>query len=232
MNYIWDVLLKAAKEKLNKNNITFVNAKVSSPYLEIAFDELNTTTIKENCKIEVNPNYRFYEIFKDLFNINLTEDEEIRNFILDILMHYLAKLDLKSGLCKKELYKKFILNDMMNGVYGQKLENINKYFNDKEINCLLNGFIHLSKTGTSLYIFNKVMKEIFERSIILLSKDKENDMYIYLGVKKNSRLQNKIEIILDSFLPINMKVNLFWNKPFGIIGIKETMKIDEIIMVS
>ena len=89
--------------------------------MEIAFDDLNATSLPEDNIIEVNECYRFYEIFKDLFNINVEESRELRDVLLDILLHYLGELDLKRGLCKTEFYKKFLMKDILNKVFGEKL---------------------------------------------------------------------------------------------------------------
>ena len=121
MSYIWKSLLKAEDEGVSKNKIEFVKGQVLSPYMEVLFDDLNAKNLPEDMKIEVNIYYRFYKIFKDLFKANYIEDIELREVLLDILLHFLGELDLKTGECRKELYKGFIYKDMMNGVFGKNL---------------------------------------------------------------------------------------------------------------
>ena len=94
MSYIWQSLLSAEKQGLNKNSINFTLGKVISPYMEVAFNELNAITLPEDRNIEVNIYYRFYEIFKALFKTDYFEDFEIREVLLDILLHCQNRLYL------------------------------------------------------------------------------------------------------------------------------------------
>lgn len=231
MNYIWEMLLKADKENIPREDIKFVQANICSPYMEMAFDDINSTSIPEDNIVEVNEYYRFYEIFKDLFNINIQESKELRQVLLDILLHYLAELDLMQGLNKGEIYKRFLYKDILNNVFGEKLAKNIVYFEKEEIDVLLNGFITLYKTGISLQLFKKVLREIFKNSIVYSSKEKPKDIYIYLAERKKVELENKVDVILETFLPINMKPLIFWDKHFGIIGINNTMENGEIVMV-
>lgn len=231
MNYIWNALLRADENELDRNKIKFVPAEICSPYMEISLEDINLTSLPENNVIEVNQCYRFYEIFKDLFNINLEEGKELREVFLDIVLHYLGKLDLKSGLCKNEFYKKFLMKDILNGLFGEGLKNNIKIFTKNEIEDFLEGLITLYSTGNSIYLFNKILRKIFKNSIVYINKDKPKEIYIYLGEKFNFNLKTKIEMLIDTFLPINMTPLIFWDKHFGILEYKETMKIDQIVMV-
>ena len=231
MNYIWEALLRADKQKIHRKDIKFAKAKIFSPYMEIAFDELNSTSLPENNIIEINECYRFYEIFKDLFNINIEESKELREVLLDILLHYLGELDLKRGMYKTEFNKDFILKDILNEVFGDELANKIHYFEQEECEVVLNGFITLYKTGVSLQLFNDILRKVFKNSIVYSNKEKPKNMYIYLGEIETEELKNKIDVILDTFLSIDMKPLIFWHQHFGILWLNNTMKNDEIVMV-
>lgn len=231
MNYIWESFLIADKENINRNDITFVQAKVFSPYMELSLDELNITSLPENKKIGVNSYYRFYEIFQDLININLEESKELREVTLDILMHFLGKIDLKMGLCKEEFKKQFILKDILDKVYGEDLSKMINSFDKKELDIFLGGIITLYKTGECIYLFNKIVRRIFVNSSIYYDKEKPKDIYVFLNIKQNAILEDKIKAIIDTFLPMNMNLLVFWDKHFGVIGVDSTMQMDEIVMV-
>ena len=217
MNYIYDIFLKADEQNVNREKIRFKQAKVFSPYMEIAFDEINFTDIPRDKQIEINSFYRFQEIFQELFDSNFEENIELRNTLFDILIHYLGEMDLKSGLSKNE--------------FGKDLNTNIDFFNKEEKDIFLNSLITLYKTGTSLELFNKVLVKIFKYSTIYLSKDAPKDIYIYLSEYKNETFEGKINAIVDTFLPVNMTSFLFWDKHFGIIGQEKTMNINEIMMV-
>lgn len=231
MNYIWDILIRAQNQGIKKDKLKFINADVSSPYMETSFAYLNNTIIPKGLEIEVNPNYRFHEIFKELFNINIQEDRQIRDVILDIILHYLGEVDLMSGLSKEEFYKIFIYRDIVNKIYGEELAENIKYLNKEELDVVLNGFLSLIKTGTSMILFNKIIKNIFSNSTVYISQDVNKSLYIYLGVRKTKENIGKINAIINTFLPIDFSIKLFWNMHFAIIGIEDTMFIDKIVMV-
>ncbi len=231
MNYIWEMLLKADKQNIKREDVKFVHAKMSSPYMEISLNDLNLTSLPEDNVIEVNEYYRFYEIFKDLFNINIEESQELREVLLDILLHYLGELDLKMGLCKTEFYKKFLFKDILNSVFGERLAKDILCFEKEELDVLLNGFITIYRAGISLQLFKEVLRKIFVNSVIYISKERPKDVYIYLDEYQEKKLETKINVIVETFLPINMKSLIFWDKHFGIIGLENTMKINEIVMI-
>ena len=41
----------------------------------------------------------------------------------------------------------------------------------------------------------------------------------------------KITLIKDIFLPIETKMDIFWNKHFGVFELEETMILDEIALI-
>jgi hypothetical protein len=231
MNYIWDILLKADGQNIPRKNLKFVQAQIRSPYMELAFDELNAVSLPEDNIIEVNECYRFYEVFKDLFNINVNESRELREVLLDILLHYLGELDFKKGLCKTEFYKKFLMRDMLNGVFGEKIaESINCLEKD-ERDTFFYGIITLYKTGFSIELFKNIIRKIYKNSIVYSNNEQPKHMFIYLDEVKTEKNEKKIELIIDTFLSIEMKPYVFWDKHFGILGLDYTMKINETVMV-
>lgn len=231
MNYVWDILLKADKENLAREEIQFTLAKVASPYMEIAFTDINTSSLPEDKIVEVNPYYRFYDIFKDLFDINIEESKQLREVLFDILIHYLGKLDLNQGMNKEEFYKKFIIEDIKNGLFGEEVYSNTKYFKKDELDYVLSGLITLYNTGTSLHLFNKILNKVFKNNRVYINQDNPKEMYIYLGKRKTQELNKKIETIIKLFLPISINALIYWDQHFGILGAENTMILDEIIMM-
>lgn len=231
MNYIWDILLKADKENIPREEIQFILANVCSPYMEISFIDLNTNSLPEDKVIEVNPYYRFYDIFKDLFDINIDESRQLREVLFDIVLHYLGKLDLNQGISKQEFYKNFLMRDIENGVFGEELRVNIKLFKKEEIDYILTNLIALYKTGASLHLFNKVLNKVFKNNRVYINQDNPKEMYIYLGKHKTHELNKKIETIINVFLPINTNAFIYWDHHFGILGAENTMRLDEIVMM-
>ena len=231
MNYIWNILQQAEKEGIDKGNIIFKVAEIYSPYMEIALEDINISSLMDETNIEVNLWYRFYDIFKDLFNVNIKDNLELREVLLDILLHFLGEIDLSRGICKNYIYKQCLLREIQGGIYGGKLKENIIVFSTEELDCYLDGLINLYSCNISLHLFKKILGKIFKNNIVYTNKSKPKEMYIYIAKDKNNNSDLKLSILLDTFLPTNMNTIVFWNKHFGILGVDKTMKIDKISLV-
>lgn len=224
MNYIWDLSIKAKKSGISNDAITFIPAKIFSPYMELCSENINESSAEK--KVEVNPYYRFYEIFKDMFTLDNNENEEFRNVLFDILMHFLTDIDLYEGMNKEEYYEAFVLQDIENSIFGEEVKENIKVFNFEERVFILQNILKLYATGETLYALKTVMKNIFKESIIYSNKDNKDELIFYIGEEKNEVNKTKLELITELFLPIKFKLEVYFEKHFGIIGVDATMKIE------
>lgn len=230
MNYIWDMLIKAENAGISKEKVTFKAAKVYSPYMELAFDELNSMFLDGFLEVEINPYYRFFDIFKNLFPPDYMEQESLRNVLFDLLIHHLADTDAYMGMNKQEFYKRFIRDDIENNCFGLQMEKKFDVFNKAEKQFLLNNIIRLYELGESLQLLKEAIKGIFKRSSIYINTQDKDEILIYLGEKRNQAKSQKITFLLDFFLPVKYTIRIYWDKHFGIINAEETMRIDEIML--
>jgi hypothetical protein len=228
MNYVWDLVIKAERSGISRDNICFVPAKVYSPYMELCTENLNNGLIEK--KVEVNPNYRFYEIFKDMFHLNNNEDEEIRYELFDILMHFLTEIDLNQGMNKREYYEKFILEDLENGIFGEEVKEKIRFFNLEEKYLIAQNILDLYTTGQTMYILKNIVKSIFKNSIIYSNTDEKEELIFYIGEEKNEVIEKKLNLLIILFLPIKYQLEIYYENHFGIIDIDETMRIDQIAL--
>ncbi|WP_250277266.1 hypothetical protein [[Clostridium] colinum] len=227
MNYTWEVAIKADKSNIKRENLNYKPTRYGSPYMEVAFENINTRQIEEHI-IEVNPLYRFQNIFMELFDINLEKYKDTREYFFDIFMQYMIQLDLRQGYSKKEYYYKFILKEILNKFYSnQNIEAI-KCFNKEEVYIIFCFVVRLYNCGSSVFLFKQIMRKLYKKSIVYASNDYVDEYLIYIGRKETEKERQKIKFIVGMFLPINFKIHLFWENHFGIIDVDETMKIDEI----
>lgn len=227
MNYIWDLIIKAKNLKIPKGNIKFSPASKYSPYMELSNENLNFSEIDKN--VEINPYYRFYEIFKDMFNINNHEDVELRNTLFDILIHFLTDIDINQGMNKKEYYSKFILKDIYNNLFGTSIkEKINLLEHEEKI-MLIDNILKLYSTGQALYLLKDTLRKLFKNSILYTSEEKD-ELIFYMGEEKTEINEEKLKLIKEIFMPIKFNTEIYWGNHFGIIGIDESMRIDEIAL--
>lgn len=232
MNYIWDLIIKAKNQGVDHNKVTFTQAEIYSPYMEMSFENLNFNNIEEDSVIEINAWYRYLEIFKDLLNVNFEEHKDVKEVLFDIIIHYLGSVDLYSGISKIDIYKALLFKDIKTGILGNEIKESIEIFNKVELDIFLDGLVNIYKCNTSLHTFKKVLREIFKNSIVYINKSKPKDIYVYIGEKYSKEKEGKLNIINNTFLPINMNKFIFWDKHFGILGLDETMKIENIVMVN
>lgn len=230
MNYIWDTAIKAARQDIEPETITFIHSNSCSPYMEMAFEDLNTALLEPAPTVEINPFYRFCDIFKNFLNINFNGHEELQKVFFDIITHYLLFIDYHQGLSKREYYGKFILHDIKNGIFGQNVKNNLEVFHIDERHNIFNGMISLYCTSASIHLFKQVVRQIFLRSIIYYRSEDTSEVLIYLGTVEDEINRQKIDTLLELFLPLGFVYRLYWEKHFGILGADQTMVIDHIVI--
>ena len=110
MQYIWEVVLAAEKNGIREADLQYEVPEVRSPYLEVSFYDLNTQTVEQTA-VEVNPFYRFFDIFSGVLDINQKEYEKTKEIFVDAVFHYLALTDLRKagslGGRQRRLYSYF-----------------------------------------------------------------------------------------------------------------------------
>ncbi|WP_310603875.1 hypothetical protein [Anaerosporobacter sp.] len=246
MNYIWDLIIEVERRGILKKQLKFVKAKRYSPYMELSFEDLNKTVLDENeshavkgkkkrnskaiYEIEVNPYYRFYEIFRDMYSLDDSEHEELKEVLFDLLIHHLSDTDAYMGMNKWEFYKGLLLDDIKNNFFGKNAYQQFLIFTEVERQYLLTRILMLYEVGESLLLFKETIHTIFNNSAIYINRREKDEILIYLGVSKSKRYEEKLTFILDFFLPVKYEIRLYWDKHFGVIGEDKTMHVNQIVL--
>ncbi|MTI62201.1 MAG: iron-dependent peroxidase [Firmicutes bacterium] len=223
MDYIWDVLIKAKNERIDLKKVRFCFATGFSPYMELSDSCINFRDIDKD--IEINPYYRFFNIFKGLFDANYYKNEELRDVLFDLTVHFLGELDLNRGMDRVEYYKWFFYRELKEGVFGQKAKENIEYFSINEKNILIRNLYKLYITGDHIFYLKNAIKNIFKGSIVYLNKLDKNEFLVYIRQTNSSENLKKMELIEDLFLPINFTIKTYWKFHFGIIDVAETMRV-------
>lgn len=229
MNCVWEVVLKAKKSGYGLEELRFINSQSPSPYTESSFDFLNSDTV-ENSEIEINPLYRFAMQLGELFLPDVVGYENVRAMFLDVMLHYVAIWDLRSGGDKKELRAMYILNEIQEGRF---LKSIRETLLDLEFNkakriifCLLD----LYKCKDYITIFRKALKELYPKANLYIHSENLRKLILFTGVDKTKKDMERIEMLKELFLPISYETDIFWKYHFGIVGVKESMKIGKMAL--
>lgn len=228
MNYIWDLLIRAEEQGLSKEDIYFNFAKTYSPYMELSPQLLNAQHIEEY--VEVNPYYRYFEIFKGLFHPDHEADLEIREYLLDVVLHFLAEIDRMQGMNKREFYIRFMLKEIEEDVFGKQVKENISVFTKKEQEMIALQILRLYQTGDALYLLKDTMKRLFNNCFIYVKSEEQPELLIYIGQKKTEMNERKIQLVQDILLPVNFHMEVYWQIHFGIMDVEETMKLDQIAL--
>lgn len=229
MNCVWEVVLKAKKSGYGLEELRFINSQSPSPYTESSFDFLNSDTV-ENSEIEINPLYRFAMQLGEIFLPDVVGYENVRAMFLDVMLHYVAIWDLRSGGDKKELRAMYILKEVQEGRF---LKSIRETLLDLEFNkakriifCLLD----LYKCKDYITIFRKALKELYPKANLYIHSENLRKLILFTGVDKTKKDMERIEMLKELFLPISYETDIFWKYHFGIVGVKESMKIGKMAL--
>ena len=131
-----------------------------NPYDEIFF--------KSKYEISVNPMIRF----NDIFGLNSKNNEDsIVDFLVDypyicnIVFHYLAKLDLFSGLSYSEMIRHLMIEEIKNGVYGERVKELffDNCINDNERSVILDSMYSYYMNDEKEYMLPKVFLKLFRK---------------------------------------------------------------------
>ena len=227
MNYLWEVLLAADEQDFPREKIRFEQTTAPSPYMEVAFEELNRQHLSET-PIEVNAYYRFSAIFDHLLD-GLADYPEFRECLYDILMHYLAEINMREGLCRSEYYGLFLKEDVKAGRFGRQFTEVFDTFERRHRRFVTECMVRLYGLGASVTLFRSVMRQIYPRSIIYLDSVERRELLVYIGKKETPKLRRQVEFLLSMFVPFDYVVHLFWDMHFGIISVDETMIVDDFV---
>ncbi|RRJ61902.1 iron-dependent peroxidase [Paenibacillus oralis] len=230
LNYIWDLLVRAGEAGIEKRQVKFLPAKVYSPYMELSLHELNAGAGQHGLEVEVNPHYRFPALFGELLDINLTEDPEFRSVLFDILMHFLAELDLMQGMNKREYYIRFVLRDMKSGAFGERVKERMSLFDRDEQEFIAGAILRMYDTGEPLHLLKSAVGRVFRRSTIYVNSEEKDEMLFYIGQKRTEQGRLKLETLMELFLPVRYRTEVYWDCHVGIIDAEETMIVDRIAL--
>ena len=230
MQYIWEVVLAAGKNGIRETDLRYQEAKTRSPYLEVSFCDLNTEVVDKSV-IEVNPFYRFYDIFSGILDINQKEYVKTKEIFVDAVFHYLALTDLRMGMTKKDYYFQFLLEELESGQFGHKAKKAIRLFSTHEKKYIVLALMDYVVSRNYLEIFKWLFERIYRDSVIYVSADRANEFYIYVGNTETREEQERVHFLLDTFLPIGIKTEIFYLEHFGILDVKETMVLDQILLI-
>lgn len=229
MNYAWEAVLQAEKQHRARDGLRFVEAVNPSPYIEISVEDLNLESPEED-RVEINPLYRLGDVFGQLFDRNVEGLGQTREAFFDVCMHYIVQLDLREGLSKEDFYHRRAAADIREGQYGADAAGRFSLFDKAEQGFILRTYLQFLRTGNYLEEFGRVVTHLYPHACIYENNDRAFELLVYLGVEDTKQERERSDFLRGMFLPIQEKVYWFYEHHFGIIGVDETMGINEAVI--
>lgn len=229
MNYVWEGVLEAEKEGKDREGLRFVEAVNPSPYMELSMTDINLKA-PEQKTIEVNPLYRLKPVFGQLFDRNIIGMRKLRDIFFDVCVHYIVQLDLREGLSREDYYYEMIRGDILNGSYGRKAREGFLLFGKEGQKTVSRFYLQLLTTGNYKEIFKRAVVKLYPVAIVYEENERAGELLVYLGVKETEEERGRAVFLQEMFLPMQETVYFFYEHHFGIIGVDETMELDEMVL--
>ena len=191
-----------------------------SPYIEASYVHGNN--------IGINPLLRFSEVFSYIYQGKTEYD--IKNFPLEnSLFHYLALMDLKTGLHLSSIREYILGEELVAGNYGQTAKKLYESLSEYDQRVIL-VYLRRHESADGRYsIFFNALNAFFPDSQIYFNTF-ERKFLICVQFSEIEYNLNLMELLRILFLDIDVRIEVFWNQNPGIIGDDQTMRIDDFII--
>lgn len=227
MNFLWDVVMTARQQGFKEEDLFFCQAQDYSPFYEQAFFCVNEKVITEQ-KIELNLLFRLASIFQDLLGLENSENPQFDQYLVDAALHLILYTDLRHGLSRRDICIREIRKELENGVFWKEKADIFCQIPLEQRNLLAALVMTQMQTGSSLILFRRGMKILFPGVVIYQLREECREIPIYLEEYQTESRWQMVCLMRDLFLPVSYRLRVFWQYHFGVIGVEDTMKIDEI----
>lgn len=220
MEEVWKRIIKG------QDTIRYQQARYFSPYCESMVDSI--TKLSDGVdRITMNTLYRFDDVFLPLFETSMVSDDT-KEWLLDCMMHLLARLELRSGVDAKEYETRNKWKKIECGEYGNKLAQLFSTLTPEKKYFASWVMAQQERNGESVNLFAKALIGILQDGALYKDEEKSKELLLYIGVEENEQVSNQIEFVQEAFLPFDYHLRVFWNHSFGIIGDDRCMQLGNI----
>ncbi len=176
--------------------------------------------------MDVNPYIRFLKIFEPLLSPDDMGYEEFNQALSDILPHYLADLDLKSGMCKQDFYTSFIVKDLESGAYGG-LDELKEFTRMEKVETA-RWLLCFYKTGDNESCISGAAGCLLPECEVLVREGTE--FVFYMREPWNETDNKKLMFLVRLFLPLSAPYTVHWTHTYGVTGYNETMRLGSFVL--
>lgn len=218
MENLWNIARK------NPNNCRFAQAASFSPYIESTSEWLKEED--GHTVLTMNAMYRYGKIVSPLF-YNHDINDNVRNKLFDIIMHYLVELEYRNGIFAAEYAIRKQMNSMHNGLYGEAVSlGYNILPEDKKY-ALAVWLTRQNKTDANVSMFAGALTEVFTNAVIYKDKNDLKTIIMYAGTVKSDDNLTLANMVQQLFCPLDYELKIYWDKHFVVLGQEQTSVIGD-----
>ncbi len=226
---IWGPYLAALQEDgdLSRLHYTVKNNRVS-PYLELQAESLyGNGDYKDGIDhLDVNPYIRFFKIFDPLLSPDDLGYEEFSQSLSDIILHYLADLDLKMGMSKRDFYIRFLVQEMEDGAFGGQKDLC--AFSRPEKQSIAAWLLRFYNTGDGPGSLSGSAGELIPLCSVYIREGEE--IVFYMRQPFEDAEERRLKFLIRLFLPLACSCTIHWTRTYGVIGYEKTMPVEDFIL--
>ena len=78
--------------------------------------------------------------------------------------------------------------------------------------------------------FRRALLGVYPGAFLYENNETAHELLVYLGVAESERERERTSFLRDMFLPVQATVHWFYGHHFGIIGVDETMVVDDVVV--
>lgn len=216
MKRLWQAAMEARENGIRENDLFFDVADTSSPYGEATVKNAYTPFGPIEGRIAVNPYYSYEAIFEHM--IRPGPIPELTQFMCDLILHHLWKVDAFSGMDVEAFYVRFLEEDILAGAFGPEVPV--EDFTRGEIRRIAYFYLRLCRTGDYERSFFDILRSLYRNSWINARED--GSIVLFLNQKSSPEDERKVSAIQSIFLQAGRKCRVFWDVPPGIVECEET----------
>ena len=224
-----EYLLYAEQNNISATSFSFVPAKSFSPYVECVPTTLNRISLG-GTEVEVNPYFKYERIFAPLIKLDENESfEGIIKFIFNFWIREVFGYERLTGMTKQSFARDEMMQELISGEFGDEWRELLKALSESERGIFADCISKLYSGGDAVILFTNAIKGFFPDSMIYVME--QSSIIIYVGQKETYQLKQKVKLLQSFYLPIESKVDVFWEGHFGVFGIDEVMLLDDVVLV-
>lgn len=228
-NQIWAPYLAMLQQEgdLTRLHYTVKNNRVS-PYLELQAESLHGNGTYEDgfARLDVNPYVRFFSVFDPLLTPDNPGYEEFDQALSDIILHYLADLDIKMGMCRHDFHIRLLMRDLERGVYGGLAELA--AFTKMEKRVVAEWLLCFYQTGDGPDCLSGAVHMLLPVCEIYIREGEE--FVFYMRQPQDETEERRIRFLIRLFLPLACSWTVHWTQTYGVLGYEETTQMEDFIL--